>query len=483
MKEQESGLTFTPTGDAIVTRSIPDPTAGDAPSGFGPVVDRLRSADITTTNLEVVIADGEQAATPPRVVPDQYQYLASFPGMVIHAPPGILDDLSAIGIDMVSAASNHSLDFGRVGMERTMAALEARDIPYAGLGPSLESARAPAYTGSPDGRVGLVGATTSVPPGGEAGPTGSWFPGATGVSPLAVRWRYGVTPEHLAALREVAAATGIDAATDTWRSREVPDTGDPGIGAADAAGDSGPADTDRDELQFMHMSFETVGADEDPGIRYGLHAPDRTAILEQVAESASVAGTTIMSLHSHQAPGGVRNRPETPDFLIEFAHDCIDAGADAFVGTGPHVLRGIEIYRDRPIFYSLGNFFCQFETMGQLPPQSFEYYGLADDRRPSSVFDARYYDADGTPTGNLAYPEYWRTVVPTCQFDPDGTLDRIELLPCSLGRTRDRPVRGTPRTAEGETATAILDEFEALSDPFGTVIQREGDRGYVVAGG
>jgi len=34
----------------------------------------------------------------------------------------------------------------------------------------------------------------------------------------------------------------------------------------------------------------------------------------------------------------------------------IDAGADAVVGHGPHVLRGVEFYRDKPIFYSLGNF-------------------------------------------------------------------------------------------------------------------------------
>jgi hypothetical protein len=34
----------------------------------------------------------------------------------------------------------------------------------------------------------------------------------------------------------------------------------------------------------------------------------------------------------------------------------VDAGADAVVGHGPHVLRGIELYRGRPIAYSLGNF-------------------------------------------------------------------------------------------------------------------------------
>ena len=42
--------------------------------------------------------------------------------------------------------------------------------------------------------------------------------------------------------------------------------------------------------------------------------------------------------------------------LRRWAHAVVDAGADAVVGHGPHVLRGIELYRGRPIAYSLGNF-------------------------------------------------------------------------------------------------------------------------------
>jgi hypothetical protein len=39
-----------------------------------------------------------------------------------------------------------------------------------------------------------------------------------------------------------------------------------------------------------------------------------------------------------------------------FAHLAVDAGADLVLGSGPHVLRGMELYRDRLIAYSLGNF-------------------------------------------------------------------------------------------------------------------------------
>jgi capsule synthesis protein PGA_cap len=42
--------------------------------------------------------------------------------------------------------------------------------------------------------------------------------------------------------------------------------------------------------------------------------------------------------------------------LRVWAHAVIDAGADAVVGHGPHVLRGIEFYRGKPVAYSMGNF-------------------------------------------------------------------------------------------------------------------------------
>ena len=42
--------------------------------------------------------------------------------------------------------------------------------------------------------------------------------------------------------------------------------------------------------------------------------------------------------------------------VITFAHKMVDAGADLILGSGPHVVRGMEVYKDRLIAYSLGNF-------------------------------------------------------------------------------------------------------------------------------
>lgn len=194
-----------------------------------------------------------------------------------------------------------------------------------------------------------------------------------------------------------------------------------------------------------------------------------------------MADWVVATVHAHQGSAGTRNVPETPAFLERFARKCIDAGADVVIGTGPHVLRGIEVYEDRPIFYSLGNFFCQFETIDLLPAESFEYFGVEDDRYPSQVFDTRYYD-DGQPTGNLAYPKYWQTIMPTCEFAEDGRLETIELLPCSLGRTRERSDRGTPLRATGEKAETILADLADLSEPFGTDVERIDGVGFVDLG-
>jgi hypothetical protein len=53
---------------------------------------------------------------------------------------------------------------------------------------------------------------------------------------------------------------------------------------------------------------------------------------------------------SEVAYGEVRGDPRA------FSHAVVDAGADLVLGSGPHVIRGIERYHNRPIAYSLGNF-------------------------------------------------------------------------------------------------------------------------------
>ena len=52
------------------------------------------------------------------------------------------------------------------------------------------------------------------------------------------------------------------------------------------------------------------------------------------------------------------------------AHAVIDAGADVFIGHGPHLDRGIEIYKGKPILYSLGALVIENDTVERMPQDS-----------------------------------------------------------------------------------------------------------------
>jgi len=83
-----------------------------------------------------------------------------------------------------------------------------------------------------------------------------------------------------------------------------------------------------------------------------------------VSEANKRADIVVVSFHGGAEGPGAQNVPgQTELFLGEkrgnlplFAHTVIDAGADLVLGHGPHVLRGMEVYKDRLIAYSMGNF-------------------------------------------------------------------------------------------------------------------------------
>jgi len=83
-----------------------------------------------------------------------------------------------------------------------------------------------------------------------------------------------------------------------------------------------------------------------------------------VAEAARAADVVLVSFHGggeggayqHVARGPESYMGESRGDLRRFAHAVVDAGADLVLGHGPHVVRGMEVYRSRLIAYSLGNF-------------------------------------------------------------------------------------------------------------------------------
>jgi hypothetical protein len=95
-----------------------------------------------------------------------------------------------------------------------------------------------------------------------------------------------------------------------------------------------------------------------------------------VRKAVSQADLVVVAMHAGAEGSGATHVPHgTETFLGEnrgdsrrFAHAVIDAGADLVVGSGPHVIRGLERYHGRLIAYSLGNFvgYKNFGTGGTL---------------------------------------------------------------------------------------------------------------------
>jgi hypothetical protein len=94
------------------------------------------------------------------------------------------------------------------------------------------------------------------------------------------------------------------------------------------------------------------------------HVSDVVTAQTVVAEASRNADIVIVSFHGGAEGEGATRVPNTGETYFEedrgnvmqFAHVVVDAGADLVIGHGPHVPRAIELYQNRLIAYSLGNF-------------------------------------------------------------------------------------------------------------------------------
>ena len=76
----------------------------------------------------------------------------------------MLDDLRSFGMNILSCANNHALDYSYEGLERTLHYLEAADFPFCGIGRNLADAARPVYLDTVGGRYALIGCTMTFNP-------------------------------------------------------------------------------------------------------------------------------------------------------------------------------------------------------------------------------------------------------------------------------------------------------------------------------
>src|SRR5258708_16508165 len=202
-------------------------------------------------------------------------------------------------------------------------------------------------------------------------------------------------------------------------------------------------------------------------VRTTPNAKDVAAMVRWIEEARGLADLVLVSLHAHEQLGA----KEVPaEFIGAFARAMIDAGADLVVGHGPHLLRGLELYQGKPIFYSLGNFLGQNELVPKIPADGYERFRAEPDLTPGQVYQKR---TQGDQAGFPADRRYWESVVPLLTYD-GADLRSIELTPISPGWKDARHRRGPPQPAQAEEARSILKRFAELSRPFGTKLSIDG---------
>jgi poly-gamma-glutamate capsule biosynthesis protein CapA/YwtB (metallophosphatase superfamily) len=313
-------LTVSAGGDVMGDRKVGkflDESGGAAL--FAGVKPYMEGTHLAFVNLEGAISD-----TGTRQVSKEYTF---------RARPTLLDGLVSAGIDVVSLANNHSLDYRWAALKDCIARLDAAGIKHAGAGASLDEAAASAVLETPAGKVAVI------------------------------------------------AASQITASFAASSSRA--------------------------------------------GTYYISSGAARNAkLIARVTEAASQADFVIVSLH-----WGVEYNKLANTQQVGLAHALIDAGADLILGHHPHVIQAMEVYKERLIVYSLGDFVWDWHSA---------YTGEAFVLQVSLPRDG------GAPYGTI--------------------------VPVFLSRSS-----GAPEVATGETAARILDRLISISARRDLELTRTGD--------
>ncbi len=443
------GFRLTAVGDCIMTRPL---STWLADPGFAAIIDVLRRGHVRYGNCEINIVDLARFKGYPHAWEGDYPMMAT---------PAVAADFARLGLTVMSRANNHALDWGIEGMRETSRWLDDAGVVHAGVGEHRGLARAPAYQETPQGRIGLVSFASTFLPVSEALPYRDAAPGRPGLSALKVYTRWVVPPPVMRALATIPAK-------DTHGEGA-------GVQASDATGAQaqagalavGPPSLNRFRLDFVEG--------DEPGTAYRVDDQDLADILKNVRLGKQHSDFLIAALHTHEA------RDETPfppapllpaDFVQPVARAAIDAGADAFLTCGTHNLGPVEIYRGRPIFYGLGNFFWS-DLQEPLAADLYEARATRERLAKTFAHPERATHADYTAVeekDEFGHDWVFESMVTSSVFEGGG-LSRIELHPVWLRYGEPLTRSGVPMPAPPERAARMLEWLRELSAPYGAEIE------------
>ncbi len=436
-------FTIASVGDLIIMR----PASQSADEGVRAALQLIRDADLAIGNLEGSLSNIRQFDGP------------AFNFMGTHE---VAADLKTMGFDMVNRANNHIFDSESEGLFATNALLDEAGIVHAGAGRNLDEAAAPAFLELPKGRVGLVGMHTplfQVNRRLAATHREGNLGGRPGLNMLNLSEAIVLKPEHLASLRQIRDEL-MEYSTNYDNPRAA------------------PRNEPSDRLRFFGSSsgredptYRAARPGETPGtIDFSMNQNDLTRILRSIRNAKQYSDFVIGTIHTHESQSvleTMHHSTQPPDFYVDLAHQAIDSGADVWVGSGVQTLRGIEIYKGKPIFYGLGMFFRQAQWTLAVSQ------GMTD-ATPISTRQgfARFF---GGSSHSL------ESVVAVSRYE-DGQLAEVRLYPTELGIDLPDSRLGIPRIASPEIAQRILERLQRLSRELGTTIRIEGNVGVIRVG-
>ncbi|MGP4105964.1 CapA family protein [Virgibacillus sp. L01] len=426
-------ISFVATGDSFITRSLPTTQS----HGFKEVSQLINQGDFRFTNFEMTTPGTDKVPS------------AVSGGTWAAAHPRVIDDLKSYGFNCVAWANNHTLDYLYRGLSATKHFLEKAELVHAGVGENLSEASSPKYIETPSGRVALIALTSTFQETWIAGEQRKDIPGRPGVNGLRYTNYYQTTSENLKLLKEIAENTGVNAQRNLDFKEGFL--------------------TEEDNEEVAFGSYKFIESDTS-GLKRTPNKNDLKRMKASISEAKRQADYVIVSIHSHEMQG--EDKKLAADFIEDVSRTCIDEGAHAVLGHGPHILRGIEIYQNRPIFYSLGNFIFQNDTVESLPADFYEKYDLSPEENVSDAIDKRSKkDTKGLGTNPLV----WESVIPYWKMS-DGVLTELILYPIELGYGQKRYHRGWPKLS---TNDAIIKNLQNLSEAYGTHINIVDHVGFV----
>jgi len=430
---------------------------------FMVLVKLIRDADVGFVNMETNLLD-KQNKNPYAGVGQPLWAIERH-----QADPIIAEDLRWLGFNICSCAMNHSHDFGPEGIFSTIRVLDKVGFTQAGIGATLSEASLPGYMQTKKGAVAIISSYAPAFHGIIAtDPSPEHNAGWPGVNGIRADWI--LDPETWEAYKNMAERIG---------------GGLMGVRPAE------PWDREYfgvDTLQVNGFMFVLKGKEPGNYARTKVRDEDLKRNVRSVKGAAGIADWVIYALHDHTSDG-LGSDPDVPSgSTMTLARACIDAGADVFIGTGMQGYRGIELYRNKPIFYNIGVWQETVESMWRQPMQVYEALRLTKDDDISTVVDRMnvLFNRKAGYRGDYFRMEkelYWSGLLVTMKLEgeqgPDRKVTEIKLYPCDLRGDLPRAQRGRPILAKGKVSKKVLEVLKKKSTKLGTEIEIKGDIGVV----